>query len=774
MTLGFAPWAAASGEEALARAERSRNDIELAAGRVRATALSIRAHRPEQLLLRGELHLRTAHFEEAIREFSKVIELALEGAASADAEADAHLLIADAYFQTNQLHSARRHYELILERSSDQAYDRAAPVAAVRLVDAALGLDRRDLLPNVLERIESLQKTSSSAAGLRYARAKALLALDRYDEALLVSTSLDGEGVEAQRVAYLRGVAQMKKALGLRGELEAGKAAAEVDYGPAIAEFEAATRATNSGTAASASLEIADLARLAIARLCYDQGQLTRAAAAYQKVPRTSKYFATALFELAWTFVRTEEYERAQRSLEVLKVLDPGLVNGADAALLRADLLLRAGRYREAEEAYDEARVKYEPIHRRVDEYVRMHDDPAVYYDQLTASELEINALLPPVAFEWAREEAKEERIFAILDDVARSRKLIRESKETASVLRAALGSSARAKVFPAVKNELELVVGLRNQIAVARLTLARGMDEEAGQGTSSVKAVRNERRKLMTRLGQVPTRPGDFTVREAESEKSWNTVGQRLQRLELEANHLGALVNGLKRVLAEAERHGVSASPEALASYRAEVESSELELAKYHEQLSELREQVTFGKAQSGFGDERFTEDTAVRDKFRLLFDEELKLVASGGDPSAKGYAQKAQAMLVRFGALDKKLEAAEQSLDRQLLEGARALEKKVTVELDAITLYSGELEALDGAGRLLVGEVARDNFRKVRDRLANVVMRADVGLIQKSWEVREEQMRRVRVLLRERALEERFINDELREVLDDAGELQ
>jgi hypothetical protein len=92
------------------------------------------------------------------------------------------------------------------------------------------------------------------------------------------------------------------------------------------------------------------------------------------------------------------------------------------------------------------------------------------------------------------------------------------------------------------------------------------------------------------------------------------------------------------------------------------------------------------------------------------------------------------------------------------------------VASEAEAIEGFAAQLDEMDQNARLLVGEVARNNFIKARDRLKNVVMRADVGLVQQAWEVREEQRYRVRDLLRERAQEERFINDELREVLDDA----
>src|SRR5690606_20724347 len=102
---------------------------------------------------------------------------------------------------------------------------------------------------------------------------------------------------------------------------------------------------------------------------------------------------------------------------------------------------------------------------------------------------------------DWAREEAEEERVFAIVDDVARSRSLIKRSRRIVTLLRASLASSSRAKVFPEVQAQLEDVVSLINQLAVARLSLARGMDEVASNGTAQINNVRTQRRKLMARL---------------------------------------------------------------------------------------------------------------------------------------------------------------------------------------------------------------------------------------------------------------------------------
>ena len=84
----------------------------------------------------------------------------------------------------------------------------------------------------------------------------------------------------------------------------------------------------------------------------------------------------------------------------------------------------------------------------------------------------------------------------------------------------------------------------------------------------------------------------------------------------------------------------------------------------------------------------------------------------------------------------------------------------------------YGVRLDELDQTARVVVGEVVMRNFGFVRDRLKNVVMRADVGITQQAWEVREDQITRVRTLQRERTREERVLREELNEVLDDAGE--
>ncbi|MCA9645801.1 MAG: hypothetical protein KC492_34150, partial [Myxococcales bacterium] len=70
----------------------------------------------------GDLLLRTKDYERAIRELSKVLELGRQGKATPAEIADAEFLLADGYFQSNQLLSARRHYRDIIDHGTEPAY----------------------------------------------------------------------------------------------------------------------------------------------------------------------------------------------------------------------------------------------------------------------------------------------------------------------------------------------------------------------------------------------------------------------------------------------------------------------------------------------------------------------------------------------------------------------------------------------------------------------------------------------------------------------------
>jgi hypothetical protein len=293
-------------------------------------------------------------------------------------------------------------------------------------------------------------------------------------------------------------------------------------------------------------------------------------------------------------------------------------------------------------------------------------------------------------------------------------------------------------------------------------------MDEEAGSVSGELSRVRAERRALMKRLAYLPVSLSDFSGRESSGERQWNKVSQKLQQLTVQADKLQAVVNGLKRLLKDADKFGVTADPMTPAiCCEIAVTSAISDLSRAHQELQDAGS----GRAQIGFGDQRYVEDDQVRRRCQL-FAREVELVSAGQDSgAARDYARSIQSVLTRADAVEDRLEREKARFERDSEARAAELRKMVAQEQANLDKYAGNLDDLDQQARLLVGEVAMRNFGLVRDRLKSIVLRADVGIVQQAWEVREEQRMRVLNLQRERTREEQNLNDELREVLDDAG---
>jgi len=152
---------------------------------------------------------------------------------------------------------------------------------------------------------------------------------------------------------------------------------------------------------------------------------------------------------------------------------------------------------------------------------------------------------------------------------------------------------------------------------------------------------------------------------------------------------------------------------------------------------------------------------------------DREVEL-ASGGvaGSGAQRVARQASPILAQARQYESRLVEAIRQLEVQVAQRVGQLTLKIQTEQVNLAKYQQQLDALDGEARDLVGHVAQRNFGLVRDKLRNIVLRADVGITEQAWEVREEELDRVRSLQSERSRQEQLLDEELKEVRDDGVE--
>ena len=92
---------------------------------------------PAVRIANADMLLHAKNYEAAVGVLSKVLELSRQGKASETDYADASFLIGEAYFQSRQYLSARRHYREVLDRVARPAYAEYVGRSLSRLVDIA-------------------------------------------------------------------------------------------------------------------------------------------------------------------------------------------------------------------------------------------------------------------------------------------------------------------------------------------------------------------------------------------------------------------------------------------------------------------------------------------------------------------------------------------------------------------------------------------------------------------------------------------------------------
>lgn len=726
---------------------------------------------PEKRIAIGELALGSRDYERAIDTFCQVVELHRQGKVTSNSHADALFLLGESYFESGQPLSARRQYSALLDAAENVAYASYAGRGLARLVDVAVRTGRRETLESVQVRVQALT-ISDPSGSFDYARGKLAFARGKFTSARDILASLLSSSEYYPQAQYVLGVILLREALpGLPGPA-AAQARKEGTLTPrrllpAIAQFR---KVTTLDVATEVHRHVVDVSQLAIGRLFYESGAFLQAADAYIQIDRASSVYSEMLFELAWVYVRVGDYQRAERAMELLSATVPNSLHVADGALLRADLMLRSGRYNEAQTAYEQVRDRFSEPSVTMVGVLDETKEPAVYYDRLVEEGMAVAGAtkLPEFVLDWVKEEARGDRVFAVIDDVTSARRLERRGRQLANKLDAVLGAPSRARAFPKLEAALQKAYGLTNQLMQARRAVALGFEDvDNASHRGELRQVRASRRALMAAVARLPVTSSDFATRREASSGQWNRVSQAIQRVTLEADNLQAVINGLLRVLKEGSAYGVTNDVSRRKRYRAQVEANERDLEVYRERIAAYREEVERGKVQVGLGDSRFAEEEAVREQFRHFQAREIALLRAGGGEVAD-YLGSLDGTMSLISELESKLQSTEVQLDDQVRRGAIELRGRVRAESDKLRAYTQQLDALDQHGRTLLGEVAMKNFSQVSERLKGIVLRADVGMVQQAWEDREEQRRRLRDLQRTRAVAAQQIDAEAREVLD------
>jgi len=721
---------------------------------------------PEERLTDGELFYRLKDYVRASVVLTDVVERFPEHRVYPDAL----FLLAESLYEAGDYLGARARYRELLEHSDEPAFRSRLQPALARLIEIAIKIRNFDGIERYFERLERLPPSSVEAA-TAYFKAKYLYSVAVPSDLAIaasgqVPTGIDQDKLEQARAAFAQ-VGDTSSYASQAGYFIGVIYTLRGQYAQAIEQFKAvAARAPQDDV----QRDVVEQAQLSLGRLYYEADQTQNAIDAYQTVPRTSKYFETALFEITWAYLRQGDSTRAERSLEVLGVAAPDSLFIPDAKILRGNLLLRDGRYAQAGEVFTEVTREFQPVRDELDRQVTNQADPEEFFRELVRRNLDQfdeGGFLPPLAQRWARIESDMRRAVDAVRDLHVARRLTGETGTLLARLQAVLEASNRANMFPELRAQLESSTALRNRLALLRKNLTDAEAERVDTVSPELKEARAKRRALERAVAALPQKVADFQERTSAIDARYLALSQQLSSLNVELLGLDARLVATQFYIDHMLEITPESSQSGLAAYQTEILQQKQSVVGHRDQLAALKIEVESSRLQVGVGDTTFQRDDELRAQYLAAVQSERSLQASLGVRSNADL----DGLYQRVSAAETQLDTRDREIDAVAEERTRDMKVVVADESGKLVGYHGALASLNTETEQVVGRISYENYRRVQKRFYDVVLKADLGLVDVGWADREEHRTRIETLTRERARSAQSLDDEFREIMDERG---
>jgi tetratricopeptide (TPR) repeat protein len=697
----------------------------------------------EERFADAELLYRLRDFSRAAVLFTDIV----ENHANSPAYPQGLFFLGDALFQAGDRYGARTRFRELLRHANEPLFRPYVQRALGRLIEIAIRLNDYTGVDEYFRQLGQIPP-SEVESETTYIRGKFLFLRTQpdYEAARAAFEAIPARSTHYPQARYFLGAILT----------------AQQRYPEAIEAFQRVLQIQPEG---NDQQQVLDLAALAVGRLQVERENYDAAIEAYQLVGRASAFFDRALFEQAWAYIKLGDAVRAERALEILAISSPDSPLLPEGKILWGNLLLRTGRFERAQQVFNEVRQQFGPIYQRLNQ-MNSAADPQRYFQELVRSNLQVfdaSSFIPQEALAWVRHEGTLDDSLRVVSDLSVCRTYVREAGDLIDRLNAALHAPSRSHVFQDLSRARQRVWQFSNQSAQLRESVALSLDALADAGNVELQGIITQRRALAAQVGRLPTDDDGLRRRDRQAENELQSLSQAVQRNQQRVEGLEAMTVAIERYLADPSHQAAGIDR---AQLQTELTQQRQAVGQYRERIQQLRRLISQARAQIGPGDPRYAHDVEVRAELRDLVQREAAILRNAGRLTPE-----AESLLRRLDTLDGLVDAFDGRVNAQVEERIGALRQQVQEEERRVAGYRDRLGALEREAEDVVGNLILRQFRDVQAQFYQIVMRADLGLVDVAWEQREEHNNRARMLAEEQNREISALNDEFAEVTEGAS---
>ncbi len=681
--------------------------------------------------------------------------------------------MAESMFQKGDKGAARTYFQQLVTDAPGSPYYQPS---LERLIELSLELHDASGAEEWLAAMDKIPADQRKAS-VPYVRGKYAYSLEHYDEALHWFAEVPADSELGFQAAYLTGTTYV----------------AMKDLGKATQIY---TDLAEKAPKRPSDRRVIELAQLALGRLYYERDQPSKAIDSYLMIDRKSDLFDDALYEVAWVYVKGKQFDKALRALELLALTDPGSQKLPTVKLLEGNLRIRKAQnvhqqqiegvftgtadseqeYGKADTIFHDTKDTYASADEALARVIKDNDDPATYLAQITgrySSTFQVQATLPEAAAQWLRDEPDVQRVVQIETDLGDIQGNIDAATRYIDRLDAVLRSKDSLTAFPTLAERRTQIHDVRADVFKQRLALADqayDIAKKAGGDALELDSAHLARGKAADALADIPNLRAQAIEQVSEMRGQLDALEQQASEIAVVMNSIDATGAAIRKYMADV---GAKISPQLEESVEKSLAELGPEVDGTNTELDDIRKEIVMVRDASAPGDPLAAQEKDARIKLAAALDEE-HAAAQKMLGSSNGGLQAIAALVSQAQRVTATLDAAEQQVDATAATALSSVKVELEKQKTSLAGYQKEFAAAETESKSLGSTVLGQSFREVKTKFYDVIVRADVGVIDVSWSRKEDSDDEIKRLNLEKQREAKQVRDEFREIIDEQEQQQ
>lgn len=489
---------------------------------------------------------------------------------------------------------------------------------------------------------------------------------------------------------------------------------------------------------------------------------------------------------MAWTYIKLEQYDRALLTVDVLLLTVQDEQINVDAHVLRGRLNVMMNDYDEAMDSYSAIIDRFAPIRNELVRFTRDPADIQRYFQWLLERQKGQAALKAPLSertSKWVESTDDIGRVASVFDRISGESSDIAEATGIGHDLEKILSSRNRVELFPNLRDGWTRALALQNRLV---LVSSQVLDAEAAliegklprEDATEIAELIAYRRSLDEKVRTLPQTFEAYDRRQAAMNQRFADLARKQFMVEQNLAEVQRQLLAIERYLDDKQFSDTSTDklPAAReAGIRADIEAEKKALTGLFGELKALKRTIELEARSVGTGDEASAGErglrTALLDAHRREQDFYSRVglrIGRGVDQGLASYA----ALRGRVVAAIARLDGVIAAIDEEVASKTAELRTIVSRELGSLAGYQGEVAIYDGEGRDLARDMGEELFRRAQGRMNEVVLEADVGILDVVWEKKQQSTRELTRINDERAKRLTSLGDDMQALREGAAD--